>query len=141
MRDIEIMLTNNMLDLAAFYGALHILIFLGLSIAVIRERLSRRIGLGDGGDMEFLQISRMQGHAAEYLAPILVLLLFFALLDIGALGLHLFGLATLAGRVMHAAGIHKTPYLSMGRTLGMVLLIAALGLGSLGLLFLSLFGS
>lgn len=139
MRDIQPMLAHNALAFAAFYSALHVLIFLGLGALVIRERYRRRIGLGDGGDMEFLQISRMHGHAAEYLAPVLIVLLFLALLDFGLLALHLFGIATLAGRVMHAAGIHKTPYISIGRTFGMILTVGALAFASLALLLAPLF--
>lgn len=132
------MLTQNTLGIASFYCALHILIFLALSVFVVRERLRRRIGLGDGGDMEFLQISRMQGHASEYLSPTLVLLLLFAILDMGLFAVHGFGMATLAGRIMHAAGLHKSPYRSIGRLFGMTLILVSLGVGCFAIILLPL---
>jgi uncharacterized membrane protein YecN with MAPEG domain len=132
------MLTQHALNIAAFYAALHILIFVALSAWVIRERIKRRIGLGDGGDMEFLQILRIHAHAAEYLAPMLILMMFFAIMDVGALSTHLFGIASVAGRVLHVAGIHSSPYRSMGRVLGMMLILASLALASVTIILLPL---
>ena len=128
------MSTQHALHIAAFYSALHILLFVILSLWVVRERNRRHIGLGHGDDPEFQRIIRIHGHAAEYLAPILALLLLFVVLDIGTLPTHLFGVATLSGRVMHVAGLHKTPYRSMGRLIGMGLITASLALGSLTIL-------
>ncbi len=138
MRDIGAMSTQHALNIAAFYSAIHVLIFLALSALVVRERLKRRIGLGNGEDVQFLQIVRMHGHTAEYLAPTLVLMLFFAVLDVGALSAHLFGVTSLAGRVLHIAGLHSSPARSMGRVLGMGLIMASLALASLTILLLPL---
>jgi hypothetical protein len=138
MRDIESMSTQHALNIAAFYSALHILIFLALSVLVIKERIGRKIGLGDAGDMQFLQIVRMHGHAAEYLSPTLILMMFFAIMDVGSLATHLFGIASVAGRVLHIAGLHASPSQSMGRILGMTLIIVSLALASLTVIFLPL---
>jgi uncharacterized membrane protein YecN with MAPEG domain len=138
MRDIGCMSTQHALNIAAFYSALHILIFLALSILVVRERISRKIGLGDAGDIQFLQIMRMHGHTAEYLSPTLVLMMFFAIMDVGPLATHLFGIASIAGRTLHIAGLHASPSQSMGRALGMTLIIASLALASLTIIFLPL---
>lgn len=132
------MSTQHALSIAAFYSALHILIFLALSLWVVRERNIRKIGLGTGDDPEFLRIVRMHGHTAEYLSPILALLLFFVVLDVGSIPIHLFGIATVAGRVLHSAGLHKSPYRSMGRVLGMSLIWCALAFGSLAILLVPL---
>lgn len=132
------MLTQHALNIAAFYAALHVLIFVGLSGWVIRERIKRRIGLGDGGDPEFLQIIRIHAHTAEYLAPTLILMMFFAIMDVGALTTHLFGIASIAGRVLHIAGIHSSPYRSMGRVLGMTLILVSLALASATIILLPL---
>ena len=140
MRDIfePIMLTQHALNIAAFYAALHVLIFVGLSGWVVYERNVRRIGLGDGGDPQFLQIMRIHGHTAEYLAPTLILLMFFAIMDAGALLTHLFGVVSIAGRVLHIAGIHSSPYRSMGRVLGMTLILLSLVFASLTVIALPL---
>jgi uncharacterized membrane protein YecN with MAPEG domain len=138
MRDIGVMLTQHALNIAAFYAALHVLIFVALSAWVVSERVRRRIGLGDGGDQEFLQIVRIHGHTAEYLAPTLILMMFFAILDVGALLTHLFGVVSVAGRVLHIAGIHSSPYRSMGRVLGMTLILLSLIFASVTIIALPL---
>jgi uncharacterized membrane protein YecN with MAPEG domain len=138
MRDIVRMLTQHALNIAAFYAALHVLIFVGLSAWVVSERVKRRIGLGDGGDQEFLQILRIHGHTAEYLAPTLILMMFFAIMDMGALSTHLFGIVSVAGRVLHIAGIHSSPYRSMGRVLGMTLILVSLTFAAIAIILLPL---
>lgn len=133
------MLPQNALNIAAFYAALHILIFVALSGWVIRERLKRRIALGDGGDPDFLKVVRIHGHTAEYLAPVLILMMFFAIMDVGVLPTHLFGIVSVAGRVLHMAGIYSSPYRSMGRVIGMALILCSLVLASLTIILLPLF--
>ncbi|MES2907330.1 MAG: MAPEG family protein [Pseudomonadota bacterium] len=132
------MSTQHALHIAAFYSALHILFFVALSLWVVRERTARKIGLGTGDDPEFTRLVRMHGHTAEYLAPILALLVLFVVLDIGTLATHLFGAVTLLGRVMHSAGLHKSPYRTLGRLGGMVLIMGALIIGSLAILIIPL---
>ena len=138
MRDIGKMLTLNVLNIAAFYSGLHILILVALSVFVIRERLTRRIGLGHAEDRQFFQIVRMHGHAAEFLPPVIAVLLFMALQDSGALALHLFGIATLVGRVLHAAGLHSSPNRSLGRLFGTIITLTSLTFGSLFMILLPL---
>jgi uncharacterized membrane protein YecN with MAPEG domain len=137
----EAMLAQHALNIAGFYAALHVLIFIALSGWVVRERLARKIGLGDGGDVQFLQLVRMHGHTAEYLAPTLILMMFFAIMDVGALSVHLFGIASIAGRVLHIAGIHSSPHRSMGRALGMTLILGSLAVASLTIILFPLFHS
>lgn len=112
------------------YAALLALLFIGLSIRVIRQRLRVRAAVGDAGDPALLRAMRVQANFAEYV-PLTLLLLFFAELD-GAPSalLHALGLALLAGRCSHALGVSQQRENLLYRRIGMglsfgVMLVAA----------------
>ncbi|PPD17369.1 MAG: hypothetical protein CTY18_05860 [Methylomonas sp.] len=89
------------------YVAILGLIYIGLSINVIKSRRTFSAGLGDADNIEMLRRIRAQANCAEY-APIFLILLGYA--ELGGLpgwAVHLCGLAFLAGRIMHAYSLLK----------------------------------
>lgn len=96
------------LRVVPLYAAVMALLFVLLSVNVIRGRRSQRIPLGVAGSTELERRVRVQANFAEY-APFALLLL--AMADIRgapAALLHLLCLGLLIGRVAHAWGVSQT---------------------------------
>ncbi len=115
------------------WAALLALLYLVLSVLVIRQRYRSRTAIGLGTAEGLLRASRAHGNFAEYAPLALVLML---LLEQGGSApwlLHGLGAALLLGRASHALGISRSPEQLRFRQLGMlltfgVLLVAALAL-------------
>lgn len=118
----------------SLYAALLALLFLALSVLVIRQRLRARMALGLGEAEGLLRASRAHGNFAEYVPLLLVLLL---LLELGGASgplLHGLGAAVLLGRVLHAAGISRSPEQLRLRQAGMLLTFTPLAVAALALI-------
>jgi uncharacterized membrane protein YecN with MAPEG domain len=118
----------------AFYAALAGLLCVILSVLVIRQRMRRRISIGDGGDPELGRMTRVFGNFAEYAALVLVLL---ALLEIchGPRWLvHALGGCFIVGRVAHAYGLAGATGINAGRSAGIVLTLLVILAASIALL-------
>jgi hypothetical protein len=88
---------------AALYVGANALLLLMLTLHVARTR--RRLGIyyGDGGSLDLQRALRGQASAAESIPVAMVLLVVLAGLDNPHWGLHAFGAAFTAGRLLHAA--------------------------------------
>jgi uncharacterized protein len=109
------------MHVTGIYAALGALLLLILAVRISLARRAARVGIGDGGNHELVKRIRAHANATEYLPIALLLLL---LLDLGQtppLWLHVFGVALIVGRVLHAIGLSRTGGPSPGRVLGMVL--------------------
>ena len=109
------------LAITPLYGGLIGLLFVFLSFRVIFQRRSAKVSMGDGEDKELRKRIRVQGNCAEY-APIGLVLLAMAEVQ-GAPGwvVHLLGLTLLAGRIIHAYGVGRTPQVFLLRQVGMLM--------------------
>jgi uncharacterized protein len=102
------------------YAAPIALLFMYLSIRVIRYRRSKLVAFGDQGDKELLRLIRAQGNCAEY-APIGLLLLLMAELTAPApLGLHIAGALLMIGRTVHGIGLAHYPRIIPARVVGIL---------------------
>jgi len=109
-----------MLVVSSFYAALIGILCVVLSVMVVRQRIARKISIGDGGDTDMGRITRVFGNFVEY-APLVVILLVLAeLLGVSKTWLHVFGLAFIVGRVAHAIGLYRTLGINPGRTIGVL---------------------
>lgn len=122
------------LPITAFYASILAFIYLYISGLVIVHRRSNRIGVGDGGDEVLQRLVRVHGNFAEYV-PLSLLLL--AILEISTdipWLIHLFGIALIAGRLLHAYGLRHSAGGSWQRVTGMMLtLLSLFGLASANL--------
>jgi uncharacterized protein len=111
-----------LLQAAAIYAGVNILILLVLSVLVVGGRRKHKISLGDAGNEDFLRAQRAHANAAEYIPAGVVGLVTLALFDpaTSPLFLHACGLLLTGGRIIHAIGLH-TGVLNAGRVLGMAL--------------------
>jgi len=119
------------------YAALLTLLFVWLSLNVIKLRYRYKIRLGDGNNAALRAAISAQANAAQYIPIALILLLLLELNHAHFLLLHGFGMALLAGRVMHARAI-QTDHIPM-RVRGMQLTLFTLIGSALANLLLLLF--
>ena len=116
--------------ITALYAAAITLLFLALSVRVIRLRRAARIALGDGGERRLARAIRAHANCAEY-APIGIILIGLAeSLSVPALLLHALGIGLVAGRVVHAYGVSQEPEDSRFRATGMGLTFTAIAVAA-----------
>lgn len=129
----------QLLETAALYAGVNILILVVLAVLVILGRRQHKIVLGDGGTEAFSRAVRAHANAAEYIPAALVGLVTLALFDPATPVwlLHSAGLSLTIGRMLHAFGLH-TGALNWGRVLGMTLTLIAYLLIAGGLLYAAL---
>ncbi len=112
-----------------YAGLLAVLIIvLSVKVALTRRRL--RIGVGDKGDREMLQVVRVHGNAIEYIPLTLLLMAFAEFNGANIYFINICGVALFVGRILHAYGLGKNIGITLGRTYGTSLtwlVILALG--------------
>ncbi|MGH6950227.1 MAG: MAPEG family protein [Vitreimonas sp.] len=125
----------QLLETAALYAGVNILILLVLAVLVIVGRRRHKIVLGDGGNAEFTRAVRAHANAAEYIPAALVGLVTLALFDPATPVwlIHAAGLSLTVGRLAHAIGLH-TGALNIGRVAGVSLTLLSYLLIGIGLL-------
>lgn len=113
-----------------FYASLLVLLFLFLSLRVIRRRRALKVGIGDAGDKHLLRAMRVHSNFAEYTPLALLLLLALELQVFYPWALHVLGATLVIGRLLHAYGVSQTREQLQFRMAGMactfaVMLVAA----------------
>jgi uncharacterized membrane protein YecN with MAPEG domain len=116
--------------ITALYAGLLAVLFVLLSVHVIRRRLSNMVSLGDGGDAELSRRIRVHGNFAEYVPLGLILIGLSESLGAAPLLVHGLGLALLVGRLSHAWGLSPANKMQAFRTVGMVLTFGVLLVGA-----------
>ncbi|MGL4240438.1 MAG: MAPEG family protein [Beijerinckiaceae bacterium] len=122
--------TLALLKLAGLYAGLITLMAVALTVLVIRQRRSKLIGIGDGGDKTVARLIRVHGNFCENAPYALALLVLLALTGGPALLVHIVGGLFLLGRILHAYGLSGTAGSSPGRVLGMVLTFTCFAIGA-----------
>lgn len=122
----------------ALYAALLAVLVVALSINVVRHRWRARVGIGAGRDRLLEQAIRTHANAAEYVPFALVLMAFNELGGMAGWFVHALGAGLVAGRLLHAAGLLRSPGPSLPRSAGMGLTWAVLLAGAGGCLVVAL---
>ncbi|HXQ32300.1 MAG TPA: MAPEG family protein [Steroidobacteraceae bacterium] len=109
-------------SITGLYGGLTALLVIWLGLRVVQLRMRHSVGLGDGGVAELSRAIRVHGNLVEN-APLALLLMLIAELTAAAppVALHAAGIAVVAGRLLHAFGLSRSPKRSPGRFAGIVL--------------------
>ena len=102
------------------YAGLLALLMLGLAARIPPLRFKARVGIGDGDDPALARAIRVHGNFVETVPMALVLLGLVEANGLAAPWLHALGMALVAGRVAHAAGLSRSTGPSAARTAGMV---------------------
>ena len=105
--------------ITSLYAALLSVVFVILSVRVIRLRRDGGIGLGDGGERTLLRAIRAHGNFSEYVPLALLLMLLAELSHRPPWIIHALGVLLLLGRGLHAAGLSRQPDWAFGRVAGM----------------------
>lgn len=118
------------MSIMPLYASLLALLFVALSVQVIRLRRSRQIAIGDAGDAALLRAMRVHSNFAEYV-PLCLIMIYLVETQLGwALLVHGLGLLLLLARLSHAYGVSQARENLRFRVVGMlgtfaVLLVAA----------------
>ncbi|MBX9946862.1 MAG: MAPEG family protein [Reyranella sp.] len=121
---------------AAFYAALTGLLCVVLSMLVVRQRMQKRISIGDGGDASLGRMARVFGNFAEYAALVLVLLALVEICGGPRWLVHALGASFIVGRIAHAYGLSMSLGVNPGRAAGVTLTLLTILVASGTLLVL-----
>jgi len=116
-----------MLSITTFYASLLALLFVWLSLNVIKLRRRFQVRLGDNNNLELRAAISAQSNAAQYIPFALLLLLMLEINQAHSLLLHLLALMLLSGRIIHARGLLKglLPWRVRGMQLTLFMLIGS----------------
>ena len=122
----------------ALYAALLALMFVVLSIKVIKKRRQFQVGIGTNGEALLERAVRVHANFAEYV-PFALLLMFLAEYSgLAPLYLHILGITLLVGRLSHAWGVRQLKEPLKFRVFGMLLTFSVLILSALAIVLLQL---
>lgn len=125
------------MPITASFAAVLALMFIGLSVLVIRRRIRLRVSLGDGGQGALQKATRAHGNFAEYVPFSLILMAGLELQGAPVWAVVALGLGLIIGRIAHAYAILAGKIFGP-RQLGMGLTFTVLTVAALGNLALSL---
>ena len=123
--------------ITAFYAALCGLVFVGLTLGVVRARMRSKVLLGTGGDRMLERAVRAHANFSEFVPLALLLLALAEGLGLAAWALHALGAVLVLARIGHGIGISREPDVAALRGLGAVLTLSVVLLASLSLLALA----
>lgn len=114
------------------------LIYLTLTVRVVRGRWKHRVSLGDGGNAAMQRLIRAHANFGEYVPLLLILM---ALLEASGASRNVLagaGIALVIGRIAHAIGIETPKAPNPYRFVGGLITFGMLLLGSLWALWRAL---
>jgi uncharacterized protein len=106
------------MPIVAFYAAAAGILFIILTVLVIRQRWKNKVTLGDGGYHSLTLAIRAHGNFAEVAPMVLVLLVVLAQLNAATWLLHTIGVCLVVGRSIHAYSLLTDTLIA--RPVGMV---------------------
>lgn len=109
------------LTIVPFYASLLALLFIFLSVRVIRIRRQERIGVGDGNNVRLRRAIRVHGNFAEYVPFSLILVGFVEIQQFAPIIVHTLCLLLVIGRLCHAYGVSQENEDYRLRVVGMAL--------------------
>lgn len=122
----------------ALYAALLGLMFVVLSIKVIKQRRRYQVGIGSKGEATLERAIRVHANFAEYV-PFALLLLFLAEYSgLATVYLHVLGATLVLGRFSHAFGVSQLKEPLQFRVFGMLLTFAVIILAAVAIFALQL---
>jgi uncharacterized membrane protein YecN with MAPEG domain len=127
-----------MLAIVPLYAALLALLFVALSIRVIKTRRQERVAIGDGDNPRLRRAIGVHNNFAQYVPLALLLLAFVELAAAPILLVHILCLMLLIGRCVHAYGVSQDSENYRLRSIGIWLTFASIALAALYLLVTTL---
>lgn len=124
--------------ITAFYAGILSFLLLTLLLRVVIRRWRYRVSLGDGGNADLKQSIRAHGNFVETVPWLLLLMLLMDISGVPALAMHIYGVALVVARVLHAWGIISFSGPNFGRIAGMTLTILLFAAGGATCLWIGL---
>ena len=125
-------------SIIAIYTPVFALLFVVLSVNVIRTRRREKVGLGAGGNVAVERAMRVHANFSEYVPITLLLLLILEQSGGNILLLHALFVVLLAGRVIHAWGGSQQKENFTFRVSGMILTLTVIMTASIAIAILRL---
>lgn len=123
----------------SIYAPIFAVLYVILSINVIRTRRREKVGLGAGGNKAVERAMRVHANFSEYVPFALLLLLILEQSGGNVLVLHGLFLVLLAGRLIHAWGVSQQKENFRFRVSGMTMTFAVMIVTSAAIGFLRFF--
>jgi len=108
------------LNITALYLALLALLYLGLTINIIRYRLKFQVGIGSNGNKTLAKAIRVHANFIEYTPIAMLLLASYEINGGSASVVHSLGALFLVGRLLHVKGLSSSIGITIERRLGML---------------------
>lgn len=102
------------------YAAILAVIFVGLSVRVIKHRFSTKAILGDGGHAHLNVAIRAHGNFTEYVPLALILIAGVEGLGYSSTIVHVLGIALVVARLSHVLGLAGKNSAGAGRPVGVI---------------------
>ena len=123
------------MPITPLFIALFALIYIVLSIGVIRLRLAAGVGQGSGDNAELERSIRAHANFAEYVPLALLLLWSLETISYDSTLAFILGCVLLVSRILHVIGIRDPQRFMLLRKIGIVATFAVLLIGSLRLIW------
>jgi len=127
----------HMPTITASYLAVLALLYVALSLQVIRLRLMNRAAFGDSGNVALRSAIRAHAHFAEYVPITTLMIAFLEAAGASTLRVHLLMGALVVARMLHPIGMYAAPKtwrFRIGRTGGVTITIVLLITSALSIL-------
>lgn len=108
------------IHITLIYAAALALVFVALSIRVIRHRFGTQVILGDGGHNKLSIAIRTHANFSEYIPLTLILIMGVELLGYPSALVHAFGIILVLARLSHVYGLATKNGAGAGRPIGVV---------------------
>ena len=111
-------------SITAGYLAVLALLYVALSVQVVRLRQRHQAAFSDGDSAELRSAVRAHGHFAEYVPITALMVAMLEMSGVATLRIHLLMAALLLARLLHPLGMHakpNTPSFRIGRVGGMTI--------------------
>jgi uncharacterized membrane protein YecN with MAPEG domain len=106
------------MKITGLYAALTALLVVILAVRVVIFRNTARVGLGDGNNPDLLKRIRVHANAVQYEPQYLLLMLIQELNQTAPILIHVFGIALVIARLVHAWGVSRHSGITAGRAIG-----------------------
>jgi hypothetical protein len=115
-----------MSDTLTWIFAAHIVLAIALGLNVIRFRLTRQVGIGDGDDKDLKRAIRVHANFIEWVPFALLAIAMAELRGVSETTVGILGAVLLVSRLGHAVGLTRSIGTSIGRTGGMTVMIGVM---------------
>lgn len=116
------------------YAAILGLLFIFLSIRVIKTRRKERVAIGDGGNPRMQRVIAVHNNFAQYVPLALLLLAFLEMQQGPTMLIQILCVALLISRLLHAYGVSQMQENFRFRVAGVLMTCGVIGLTALLLL-------